>query len=220
MFQERLWNQLMAKPYMGYFDNVAGVRFHKLAYGTIGAKQNLFGIQPEKTQIYDMSVGMTVVANAAQQGGKGLITQMDRGVEQYDDTGGTEEDPIVVYGYGVVNEWYESYAGASSFGSMDNDTYIDGSSTSRVIKGLCHKEPAFEDDWILSLDGTSITNSDATWLDVTWDDIAGTPRTVDRSVDATAYTASLNGSTHWRDTTANFDWSDTDLNTDVVLTTS
>lgn len=225
VFQERLWEQLLGKPFMGIRDNVAEIKFHKLAYGDYGAKNNLFGVQPEIQKVnIQRSVSVTAFANAAQQGaggaGAALTTQIDRGAEEYDVTPDTAQDPILAYGYGVAGEWYESYVGELSFGSIDNDTYTDGASTSRVIKGVVHKEPAFEDDFILSLDGTSITNSDATWLDITWDDISGTPRVIDRSADANIYTASLNGSTHWRDSTANFNWSDTDLNTDFVLTTS
>jgi len=85
---------------------------------------------------------------------------------------------------------------------------------------MAHEEPAWDDDLIFSLDTASVSDSDATWLDITWDNISGTPITVTRASDLTSYTASLNGSTHWRDLTPTSNWSDLDINTDFVLTTS
>jgi len=222
MWQEKLWREVNGKPFMGILDNIAGRKtFEYATFGRSGVQQSnskLFGLRPEKIQIYDMSVSMTVVANAAQQGqGAALETQIDRGRFQYDSTPDTDSDPIYTYGYGASGEdWHNS----SGYGSIDNATYTDGSSTSRTIKSMAHEEPAWDDDLIFSLDTASVSDSDATWLDITWDNISGTPITVTRASDLTSYTASLNGSTHWRDLTPTSNWSDLDINTDFVLTTS
>ena len=130
--------------------------------------------------------------------GDALTTQIDRGRDNYfaDSTG-----TYYGYGYNINNETYYNFG--VNFGTMDNDTYTDGGSTSRTIKGVVYFEPSpdttYSDDFVLSIDTTSVPNTDTTWLDLTWDDTAGTPRTMDRNVDTTSYTASLNGSTHWRD---------------------
>jgi len=218
MWQEKLWREVNGKPFMGILDNVAGRKtFEYATFGRSGVQQSnskLFGMQPEKAQIYKTIAHFQSVIGVS---GSGLITQIDRGAEQYDETPDTDQDPIVAYGYGIAEEWWES--GTGSFGSIDQNTYIDGGGTTRTIKGMVHEQPEYEDEWIFSLDTASIGDTDTIWLDITWDDIATVPRTVDRSAD-TAYTASKNGSSHWRETTPAYDWSNTDLNTDFVLTTS
>jgi hypothetical protein len=107
---------------------------------------------------------------------------------------------------------------------MDLTTYTDGASSLRTIKAVVYTESCSgsgdDDIFYFSLDGTGLADTDVTWLDITWDNTAGTPTTVDRSVDATLYTSSLNGSTHWRDSPAAGNWGDVDADTDFVLTTS
>lgn len=221
MWQEKFWREVNGKPFMGILDNIAGRRTFEFA--TFGRS----GVQQSNSKLFRMTKGHMQfavssfpygTAAAAAQAPDALTTQIDRGNDTYDaDSMGTWE----AYGYAVAGEHYETITG--SFGVMDATTYTDGSSTSRTIKGVVYYEPGgstYGDDLILSLDGTSISNSDTTWKDFTWDDTAGTPRTVSRTVDLTSYTPSLNGSTHWRDTSAPYNWADNDLNTDFVLTTS
>jgi hypothetical protein len=225
-WQERMWREVnYGKPFMGIIDNIAGRKYFEYAtFGRSGVQQSnskLFGMRNEKVSIpitQEMTASCVWNVSNAIPKGDALTTQIDRGNDTYDaDSMGTWE----AYGYAVAGEHYETITG--SFGVMDATTYTDGSSTSRTIKGVVYYEPGggtYGDDMILSLDTTSISNSDTTWKDITWDDTAGTPRTVSRSVDLTSYTASLNGSTHWRDTSAPYNWADNDLNTDFVLTTS
>jgi hypothetical protein len=224
-WHEKLWEELTGKPYMGIIDNVAGVRFYKEAYGTIGAKQHLFRIKPEPyspqgptkhfTSVSAFPYGTTAAAGVV----SGLTTQLDRGRLQWDTTPDTAADPCYAYGYSITGEHYLSFG---SMGTIDSDTYNDGGGTSRTIKALYQTDncgTTNDDTWYFALDGTSISNSDTTWQDLDWDNTAGTPVTTDRSADTT-YTASLNGSTHWRDTTPNGSWLDQDINTDVVITTA
>jgi len=213
MWQEKLWREVNGKPFMGILDNIAGRKTFE--YATFGRS----GVQQSNSKLFNIhkSVSMTVVANAAQQGqGPALETTIDRGRQSYD---ADSIQTYYIYGYAVANEWFENLTG---FGTMANSTYTDGGSTSRTIKGMVVWDPGGGGDagMVFSLDTTSIDDSDTTWLDITWDDTAGTPRTVTRATDLVTYTASLNGSTHWRDTTPNFNWRDLDAGTDFVLTTS
>ena len=220
VWQEKFWREINGKPFMGILDNVAGRRAFEFAtFGTSGIQQSdskLFRVEKEKVSFTQEMTAACVWNAAAAATTPPLTTQIDRGSDIYD---ADSVDTWRAYGYAVINEHYETITG--SFGVMDKTTFRDGSGTTRTIKGVVYYEPGgatYSDDLILSLDGTSISNSDTTWKDFTWDDTAGTPRTVSRSVDLTTYTASLNGSTHWRDLAAPFNWADTDANTDFILT--
>jgi hypothetical protein len=139
-WHEKLWEELTGKPYMGIIDNVAGVRFYKEAYGTIGAKQHLFRIKPEPyspqgptkhfTSVSAFPYGTTAAAGVVDSG---LTTQLDRGRLQWDTTPDTAADPCYAYGYSVTGEHYLSFG---SMGTIDDDTYNDGGGTSRTIKAL------------------------------------------------------------------------------------
>jgi len=222
MWQEKLWREVNGKPFMGILDNIAGRKtFEYATFGRSGIQQSnskLFSMEIEPMVVEPMYMTAACVWNASNAIPKdsGLTTTIDRGrrVNDADSTGS-----YYTYGYAVSNEWFENVTG---FGTMANSTYTDGGSTSRTIKGVVYYEVGGlnSDDFVLSIDGTSVSNSDTTWLDLTWDDIAGTPRTMDRDVDTTTYTASLNGSTHWRDLASPWNWSDLDAGTDFVLTTS
>ena len=220
MWQEKLWREVNGKPFMGTLDNVAGRKtFEYATFGRSGVQQSnskLFGMQPKKAQIYK-SVSMTVVANAAQQGqGPPLETQIDRGSQQFD---ADSVNDYFVWGYAFSTD---NFFGTAAFGTMDDTTYIDGSSTSRTIRTMMDADSggsAGSGDVFFTLDGTSITDSDATWLDITWDNTAGTPITTDRSVDYQA-AVELNSDTYWRDLTPSASYTDADANTDFVLTTS
>jgi len=123
-----------------------------------------------------------------------------------------------VYGYAVTGEAFHS---GYNFGVMDDSTYIDGASTSRTIKGIYHHDVggSNSDDMAFSIDVASLGDTDTIWKDMTWDDTGGTPRTLTRGTEFNVYTASLNGSTHWRDLTTTYNFYDVDANTDFVLTT-
>ena len=223
MWQEKLWREVNGKPFMGILDNIAGRKtFEYATFGESGVQQSnskLFEMRPEPIVIPPMQMTAVCVWNASNVAGPSppaLTTTIDRGRRAYDaDSMGT----WYVYGYAVANEWWLNVAG---FGTMASSTYTDGGSTSRTIKGMVDYDPggAGFAGLILSLDGTSISNSDTTWKDFTWDDTAGTPRTLTRSTDLITYSASVNGSTHWRDTAPPFNFNDLDAGTDFVLTTS
>ena len=227
IWQEKFWRDVNGKPFMGILDNIAGRRTFEFAtFGRSGIQQSnskLFRMtksEPVKVEVpllQKMTACCVWNASNAIVTPAALTTQIDRGRRAYD---GDSMDTWYGYGYGVHNEHYVNLG--ASFGVMDSSTYTDGSATSRTIKGVVYYEvggATYSDDMIFSLDTTSISNSDTTWKDITWDDTAGTPQTVSRSVDLTTYTASLNGSTHWRDTAAPYNWADLDANTDFVLTT-
>ncbi len=219
-WQERLWREVNDTPFMGIIDNVSGRRYFE--YATFGES----GIQQSNSKLFEMNIQRAVssfpygtVSAAGVSDAAALDTNINRGRDDYySDSTGT----YYAYGYSVNGETYITTG--ANFGTMTTSTYTDGSSTSRTIKGVVYAEPspatAYSDDLILSIDTTSVTNSDATWLDFTWDDTAGTPRTVTRSADLTSYTASLNGSTHWRDTAATYNYANLDTTTAFVLTTS
>ena len=229
MWQEKLWREVNGKSFMGIIDNVAGRKtFEYTTFGRSGVQQSnskLLTIRPEVVVTPPQQMTAACVwnaSNAISGVDGGLTTQIDRGRDNY----GFDDDSVpatcYAYGYAVNTEWYLTTG--ASFGSIDDDTYVDGTSTSRTIKGVVYTEScaghANSDDFHLSLDGINIGNNDNTWLDMTWDDTAGTPRTLTRLTDATSYTASLNGSTHWRDQASPYSWADQDLNTDFIITTS
>ena len=221
-WQEKLWREVNGKPFMGILDNIAGRKYFEYAtFGQCGIQQSnskLFGISPATATIQKTSVGVFpygTIAAAGGGGGDALTTTIDRGRRA---NSADSVQTYYTYGYAVSNEWYENVAG---FGTMASSTYTDGGSTSRTIKGVVYYQVGGvnSDDFVFSIDGTGTPDSDVTWLDLTWDDIAGTPRTMDRSVDTTSVTTS-NGSKHWRDTSSPFNWADLDAGTDFVLTTS
>lgn len=226
MWQEKFWREVNGKPFMGVLDNIAGRRTFEFAtFGRSGVQQSnskLFRMTKARTPVIPIMQEMTSVsafpygtAAAAAQDAAALETQIDRGSQIYD---ADSMNNWRTYGYAFdTNNWF----GVSAFGTMDATTYTDGGSNSRTIRS-CHDAEAGGSgggDWYFSIDTTSVPNTDATWLDITWDDINGTPFTIDRSVDTT-YTASLNSDTHWRDLTPGASFDDLDANTDFVLTTS
>jgi hypothetical protein len=222
MWQEKLWREVNGKPFMGILDNIAGRKtFEYATFGRSGVQQansKLMTITPQKINIQKMTACCVWNASNAIPSDSGLTTTINRGQRIYGTTGGTPMDPAYAYGYaGDANNWHS----VTAFGSMAATTYNDGGGTSRTVRSMYDTEPGTPggSDLYFSLDGASISNSDTTWLDITWDNISGTPITWTRSTEAT-YTASLNSDTHWRDLTPSSDWTDIDSGTDFVLTTS
>ena len=221
MWQEKMWQEVNGKPFMGILDNIAGRKMFEYAtFGRSGIQQSnskLLTTHPGSARIYAESVSMTVVANAAQQGqGPALETQIDRGSQQFD---ADSVEDFFVWGYAFSTD---NFFGTAAFGTMDDTTYLDGGGTTRTIRTMMDADSggsAGSGDVFFTLDGTGITDNDTTWLDITWDDTAGTPRT---SVRSTEYAAKveLNSDTYWRDLTPAFSYTDADANTDFVLTTS
>ena len=229
MWQEKLWREVNGKPFMGILDNIAGRKtFEYATFGECGIQQSnskLFEMQPEPMVIPPQQMTAACVwnaSNAASGGGTNgeFVVNRNTGVYDTQQVGTSSTIDYLAYGYSVTGEhWYTTFG---SIGTItDSGQYVDGGSTTRTIKGLYDTDPGGTGggDLYFALNGTSLSNSDTTWLDFTWDDTAGTPRTVDRSVDMT-YTASQNGSTHWRDLTPSFSWANGDNATDFVITTS
>lgn len=232
-FQENLWNDIMNAPFMGIVDNVTGLKFRKLVYNDVGPKRHFFTVSngsccddcAARKRLMQNAVSSfpygTVAAAAAVD--SGLTTQIDRGSDAYDSDNDSPPNTCFAYGYNASPGNEDFLTSVGTMGSMDDDQYTDGGSTTRTIKAVYYTEPcsgsSTDDTFYFSIDGTSVPNTDTTWQDIDWDDTAGTPQTIDRSVNTT-YTASLNGSSHWRWQNASFNWGDTDSNTDFVLTTS
>ncbi len=219
IWQEKLWREVNSKPFMGILDNIAGRRYFEYAtFGRSGIQQansKLFRItNAKKPIVQQMTAACVWNASNAIATPAALTTQIDRAARVYDSD---SIDSWSTYGYaGDANNWFS----VAAFGVMDDTTYTDGGSTSRTIRS-CHDAEVGGSgggDWYFSIDTASVANTDTTWSTITWDDTAGTPQTIDRSVD-TSYTASLNGDTHWRDLAPSFSWTDTDANTDFVLET-
>ena len=220
MWQEKFWREVNGKPFMGILDNVAGRKYFEYAtFGRSGVQQSnskLLTYQPQGVQVQKMTACCVWNAANAIPTGPALTTQIDRGRTQFDAT--VSAAACYIYGYNFGTEGYQTIWG--SFGVMDDTTYNDGGGTGRTIRSLSNTEQCEggdDDTWFFALDGTSISNSDTTWQSIDWDNVVGTPVTTNRT--DTTYTASRNGSTHWRDLTPNGDWTDQDANTDVVLTT-
>ena len=89
------------------------------------------------------------------------------------------------WGYAEVEDYY-SYG--STVGSMDDTTYDDGGATERTVVGVHTTDVS--NYFIFSLEGTSIPNTDTTFVNVVANGV-----TYARA-DAT-YVASKNGGTHW-----------------------
>lgn len=220
MWQEKFWKDVTGKPFMGILDNVTGRRVFEFAtFGRSGVQQSnskLFRVTKQRVPIIQkMTAACVWNASNAIPLLPALTTQIDRAARQYDadSTGGYD-----TFGYaGDANNWF----GVSAFGVMDATTYTDGGSTTRTIRSMHDAEAGGTGggDVYFSLDTASVPNTDTTFKDITWDDTAGTPRTMTRSADLSTYTASLNSDTHWRDLTPSFSWTDIDANTDFVLTT-
>lgn len=220
MWQEKFWREVNGKPFMGILDNVAGRKtFEYATFGRSGIQQSnskLFTIETVKTPIIQKMTAACVwnVSNAETK--PPLATTINRGQREVDTTGGTAADPVYGYGYaGDANNWFS----VTAFGTMADTTYNDGGGTGRTIRSIYDTEsgPSTGADLYFSLDGASITNSDTTFKEFTWDNISGTPVSTTRA--EMSYTASLNSDTHWRDLTPNSDWTDVDSGTDFVLTT-
>jgi len=228
VWQEKLWREANGKPFMGIIDNVAGRKtFEYATFGRSGVQQSnskLFTTRPEPIVMPPQQMTAVCVWNASNAiiQAPALETQIDRGQGPAFDSTPEPTSPQLCYPYGY-NATGEGYlASWGNIGTMDDVTYTDGGSTSRTIKSVMYTEVCdggIDDTFYFSIDTTSVSNSDTTWKDITWDDVGGTPRLMDRSVDTTTYDASVNGSTHWRDEAAPWNWSDTDANTDFVLTT-
>lgn len=224
MWQEKFWRDVTGKPFMGIIDNVTGRRVFEFAtFGRSGVQQansKLFRLTKNKQSIIQKSVSAFpygTVSAAGVSDEAALTTQIDRGQRSYD-----ADSMQTYYLWGFAGD-ANNFHSATAFGTMDDVTYTDGSSTSRTIRSMYDADGGGSPgggDLFFSIDGTSVPNTDATFIDITWDNTAGTPITVDRSVDFTSYTASQNGDTGWRDLTPSSDWTDGDLNTDFVLTTS
>lgn len=237
MWQKKLWNDLMDKPFMGVIDNVTGLKFRQLAYNDIGPKRHFFtvnagrGILPpcddcegKETYIQKMTAASVWNVSNAASSQSGLTTQIDRGSGVYDTydvgTSTTVDCDAFGYNFGAEGRW----AGLGNVGSMDATTYVDGGGSTQTIRGVIHTDNQANcsdtDTFVFSLDG-NITNSDVIWAEIDWDDINGTPQNIDRSVDITTYTTAFNGSSHWEWASVGTpDWTDIDANTDFVLTTS
>jgi len=226
MWQEKLWKEVNGKPFMGIIDNIAGRKtFEYATFGRSGVQQSnskLFTMRPEPIvmPIMQMSTSAMAFVNAAQQGagggGSGLTTQIDRNSRTYD---ADSQDTWKLWGFaGDGNNWHS----VSAFGGMTTVTYTDGASTSRTIRSMYDADAGGSPgggDLFFSIDGASVTDSDATWLDITWDDTAGTPRTMDRSAEFAA-AANVNSDTVWRDLTPAYDYTNLLDPADFVLTTS
>ena len=200
IWQEKLWLEVNGKPFMGIIDNIAGRKtFEYATFGRSGVQQSnskLLTVLPEKIQIYDESTSVMPFANAAQQDEITLETNINRQSAQFD---ADSENDYFVFGYTFSTD---NFFGTAAMGSMDDTTYIDGSSTSQTIRTMMDADAggsAGSGDVFFTLDGTSLTDSDVTWLDITWDNTAGSPITAPRTDYAAA--VELNSDTYWRDLT-------------------
>lgn len=108
----------------------------------------------------------------------------------YYDMIGTDTD-LYAFGFSVSGE---DFLGLTpSFGSISDDTYTDGSATSRTIKALYWTEPGGspDDNLYFSIDTTSVPDTDATFTSIIYNGVTYTRASRDN------YTASLRGSSHW-----------------------
>lgn len=126
-----------------------------------------------------------------------LETTVTVGQSLWFDTGGTTDEQFYNYGYG---DGTASETGIGTTGSIGDNTYVDSTSTTRTVAHIYYAEDTFgigsgaDDDSIyFGLSGTSIPNSDDTFVQIEYNGQVYT------RASATVYTASEGGqNTTWQ----------------------
>ena len=169
MWQERLWMNIMGQPYS-----------FELAQG------------PKKDEFIQRAVSSFPYGTVSAAGAAGsaaldtTITSMGNTIYDADSI-----DSWRVYGYNSGVDYY-SYA---NFGSIGSATYTDGGSNSRTISAIYYHEAgapnAREDDLVLSLNATSIPDTDTTFVSLEYNG-----QTYTRS-SRTVYSGSFGSCSSW-----------------------
>lgn len=192
MWQERLWDAIMPRPYADRYESDE-FRFCHNAYGMRSNHHFLLDHELGKVNIQKSVSAFPYGVMSANE--NGLDTTVTIGSAIYDSvqTGTSPGSSIDYRAYGYANG--VDYLSLSNFGSMGEDQFKDATWTLRTVSAIYYTELGApgtnDDDLYFCLNATSISNSANTFDDIEYNGVTYTRA-------SSTYTASTGSCSTWR----------------------